>query len=145
MRWQRGRKSANVDDRRSTRGRIRRPSAKGAGGLGIGGVIVVVVAAWFFGIDPSVVLQGVSDQSSTREQTTTQRTTPGDDKLKDFVSTILAYTEDTWTPIFKEMDRDLPCAHACALHRPCVVSMRTWTGGHGAFLLPRRPQGVYRS
>lgn len=105
MRWQRGRKSANVEDRRSTRGRIRRPSAKGAGGLGIGGVIVVVVAAWFLGIDPSVVLQGVSDQSSTRQQTTTQQTAPGDDKLKDFVSVILAHTEDTWTPIFKEMDR----------------------------------------
>ena len=105
MRWQRGRKSANVEDRRSTRGRIRRPSAKGAGGLGIGGVIVVVVAAWFLGIDPSVVLQGVSDQSSTRQQTTTQQTSPGDDKLKDFVSVILAHTEDTWAPIFKEMNR----------------------------------------
>ncbi len=106
MRWQRGRKSTNVEDRRSTRGRVRRPTAKGAGGLGIGGIIVVVVAAWFLGIDPSVVLQGVSNQSTTSEQTTTQQSTsPADDELKNFVSTILAYTEDTWTPIFREMDR----------------------------------------
>lgn len=106
MRWKRGRKSTNVEDRRSTRGRVRRPSVKGAGGLGIGGMIVVVVAAWFLGIDPSVVLQGVTDQTSTSQQTTTERTsTPANDEMKSFVATILGFTEDTWTPIFKEMDR----------------------------------------
>jgi hypothetical protein len=82
------------------------PSGKSAGGIGIGGMIVVVVAAWFLGIDPSVVLQGVSDQTTSNQQTTSEsRSTPADDELKQFVSTILAFTEDTWTPIFRDMDR----------------------------------------
>lgn len=102
MRWRRGRQSTNVEDRRGTR----RPSARRAGGLGIGGMIVVALAAWFLGIDPSVVLQGVSNQTTTTETTTGQRQrTPAEEDAKKFVSTILGYTEDTWTPIFKQLGR----------------------------------------
>ena len=105
MRWRRGRKSANVEDRRTTRvGGGVRATGK-AGGLGIGGMIIVVVAAWLLGIDPSTILQGVSDQSTTQRTTTQRQTTRPRTNLKEFVSTILAYTEDTWAPIFKDMDR----------------------------------------
>ena len=106
MRWKLGRRSSNVEDRRSSRGRARRPSARRTGGIGIGGIIVIVIAAWFLGIDPSVVLQGLSEQDTTTDQVTTQRqVSPADDELTDFVATILGYTEDTWAAIFKEMGR----------------------------------------
>jgi len=50
MRWRGERESSNVEDRRGL------PIPGGAGGLGIGTVVVAFVAAWFLGIDPGVLL-----------------------------------------------------------------------------------------
>lgn len=105
MRWKLGRRSSNVEDRRSARGRVRIPAGR-TGSIGIGGMIIVVLAAWFLGIDPSAILQGIPDQTTTSERTTSQRpSSPADDELKEFVATILGYTEDTWSQIFSRMDR----------------------------------------
>ncbi|HLT27948.1 MAG TPA: neutral zinc metallopeptidase, partial [Zeimonas sp.] len=50
MRWRDFRQSSNVEDRRGL------PIPGGAGGLGIGTVVVAFVAAWLLGIDPGVLL-----------------------------------------------------------------------------------------
>lgn len=99
MRWRQGRRSTNIDDRRSARGGVR------AGGLGIGGLIIVALAAWFFGIDPSVVLQGISDQPGVQTPGTPQKRSKAEEEAKDFVATVLGYTEDAWKPIFSDMGR----------------------------------------
>ena len=51
MRWAGRRGSSNIEDRRGTRFR-------GAGGIGLGTIVLALVAL-YFGQDPSVVLQNV--------------------------------------------------------------------------------------
>lgn len=92
MRWSDGRRSDNVEDRRGM------PVSRGVMGGGIGTVILVLVAM-YFGVDPSVVLQqGLTSPTETR----TAGQPPAKDELAQFVSVVLADTEDTWHEIFKK-------------------------------------------
>lgn len=97
MRWQRGRRSTNVEDQRGRR----LSSGKKVGGLG---TLVLVLVALYFGIDPGVILdQGVPTGMSTGERPAVS--TPGtsgfeNDPLAEFVSVVLADTEDTWRALF---------------------------------------------
>ena len=98
MRWQMGRRSENIEDRRGM------PAGRGAvvgGGLG---TIVLVLLALYFGVDPSVILQG-GDPTSTGPAPSVQQRSAGDDQLRDFVAVILADTEDTWRELFQQMGR----------------------------------------
>jgi len=96
MRWKSGRRSSNVDDRRSVR-----ISGKAKGG-GIG-IIILALIGMYFGIDPSLILQqgaNLTENSSTQQ--TQYQPTEAENKLADFVSVVLADTEDTWDRIFAE-------------------------------------------
>ncbi len=100
MRWKMGRRSQNVQDRRGSGGA---PLVVGGGGLG---VLVVAVVIALLGGDPSIVLdQAARNPNPSRSQP--QPTSPEEDQLADFVSVVLADTEDTWNTIFpQEFDRD---------------------------------------
>ena len=81
------RSSSNVEDRRGI---------GVGGGLGIG-TIVIAVVAYFLGIDPSIVL----DTASQMQQSSPQQQAPRDpNKPKDegqvFVEKVLGSTEDVW-------------------------------------------------
>jgi hypothetical protein len=95
MRWQTGRRSSNIDDRRG-----RRITRRGAAGGGLG-ILVLALAAMYFGVDPSVVLQNVPSTGTT----TTERVPipAGQEELSEFVSVVLADTEDTWRELFTGM------------------------------------------
>ena len=100
MRWQMGRRSDNVEDRRG----IGMGTVAVGGGLG---TIVLVVIALFLGVDPSVVLQGGGPEVSTSPPAVERRApSPEEDQLKDFVAVVLADTEDTWGEIFRRMNRE---------------------------------------
>jgi len=94
MRWRNNRESSNVEDRRGLR------AAPTIAGGGIGTIIIVLVAM-YFGIDPGFLLQsgapgGAPDQQSVQR-------TPADDESRQFVSVVLADTEDTWRTLFRQM------------------------------------------
>ena len=93
MLWENGRRSENVEDRRGI----------GVGGIAGGGVGVVVIAliAMFFGVDPRVILQEAGQGQAPSGQQQSVPVDPAQDKLKDFVSVVLADTEDTWGEIFQ--------------------------------------------
>lgn len=99
MRWRDGRRSENVEDVRGTGG-----GGMGGGGgfkLGIGG-LVIAAAAYFLGVDPRVimgVMEGV--QGGATQETASVATTKPTDEAGDFMSVVLADTEDTWTEIFR--------------------------------------------
>ena len=59
MRWQGGRESANVEDRRSGGGGGFSMPGGRAGGVGLGGIVVALVASLIFGVDPMTVLQTI--------------------------------------------------------------------------------------
>ena len=94
MRWQNQRRSDNVDDRRGRKGG-RALKVGGAGGvLLVVGIIVVGAAT---GTDVSQILALVAGDGGGAP---TGATSPEDDAQADFVSVVLADTEDTWTPLF---------------------------------------------
>lgn len=69
------------------------------GGIGI---ILLALVGMYFGIDPSVILNSnLVDGGGPTRQVQVQ-TSPEEDRLADFVSVVLADTEDTWTAIFQE-------------------------------------------
>ncbi len=97
MRWRTGRRSDNVVDRRGQRP----PRGRGVK-LG-GGVIIALVAAAFLGIDPTLVLSlfggGGTGMSETRYDMPATLP-PEQDEQAQFVSVVLADTEDTWGALF---------------------------------------------
>ena len=112
MRWQLGRRSQNIEDRRGfSRARgfpLPRgiPMSRGArrGGLGGIGLIVLVLIALFLGVDPSLLFQSdtVTEVPSSEAPGTQP---PADDQMAQFVATVLGYTEDTWGALFEQMGR----------------------------------------
>jgi hypothetical protein len=94
MRWERGRRSDNIEDRRGMR--LGRKSLAG-GGIG---AIVLALVALYFGVDPSVVLNQTGTLVPTQEE---QQTTfsPEEERLKEFMSVVLADTEDVWGALFR--------------------------------------------
>lgn len=97
MRWEFGRRSNNVEDRRG--GGV--PGTVVGGGIG---TVIIVLVSLFLGIDPNVFLNGGSEQAPPPQSTTTQKS-PQDQQLTEFVSVVLADTEDTWSTLFRQMGR----------------------------------------
>jgi len=93
MRLNRSRTSSNVEDRRASGRRVAR-----GGGIGIGAIVLALVAA-YFGVDPSVVLDMAAGPGATYEQA--GQPIPGDDEHAQFVAKVLGETEDTWQAVFQ--------------------------------------------
>jgi predicted metalloprotease len=87
------RASGNVEDRRGM-GMV-------GGGLGVGGIVVALVA-YFLGVDPRVALN-MAEQVTAPQHEARQATkgTPTD-QMGQFVSKVLGSTEDVWTRIFRQ-------------------------------------------
>ena len=101
MRWQGDRQSDNVEDVRGSGG--------GGGGFGIGGgtvgigtIVVALLGSWFFGVSPGTILNLLSGGGGAPAQVQAPTHPPANDAETQFVRTVLAYTEDTWTKIFKD-------------------------------------------
>jgi len=86
------------------------PVGRGAAVGGGIGTLLLVLLAMYFGVDPSVILQG-TDPGSSRPSSSVQQRPAGDDQLRDFVSVILADTEDTWRELFRQMGREYQEPH----------------------------------
>jgi uncharacterized protein len=92
MRWQLGRKSDNVEDRRGS-------GTSGpmivSGGIG---TLILAVVITLLGGDPRMVFQ-----DSAPAQNSQVSRSPQEEQLVDFVSVVLADTEDTWKSLFSKM------------------------------------------
>ena len=87
MKWTNRRRSSNVEDRR---GQSRGGFPVGMAGTGIGGIIISIVIFLLFGqnLSPAPITTGLSE---TRY-----------DELFDYVSVVLADTEDVWSELFED-------------------------------------------
>lgn len=98
MRWQGGRRSKNVIDRR-----------RAGTGVRIGGIgtILIVLAGLYFGIDPSFLLEGMQSASVSSSQPDSRATSEdlADDPLADMVSVVIADTEEVWRDVFSAANR----------------------------------------
>jgi len=107
MRWDRMRRSTNVEDRRqSPIGRMGAPVKLGGGGL-----LIVLVISLFLGINPLELLGPVSSVPgagpATRPNAPIEtRGSAQADAQSDFVRAVLGDTEDTWQRIFRSGGRE---------------------------------------
>ena len=95
MRWESGRRSSNVEDRRGMGG------VAMAGGGGIGMLILVLIISFISGQNPLELLQQV-EQSAPPSDAAPGTAPPADDPQAQMVSAVLADTEDTWRRLFRE-------------------------------------------
>jgi len=98
MQWSSGRRSDNIEDRRGSSV----PLIAG-GGLG---TIVLLLLGLFFGFDPGAFLQtGNRPESIPDSSTQAPNASPATDPQREFVSVVLADTEDTWKDVFRDLGR----------------------------------------
>lgn len=95
MRTDNQRRSSNIEDRRGSR------FPGGKGGLGVGAIVIALVAA-YFGIDPQLALQTANQLQGGGQPVQTGPVTESASEAaaRELVSVVLADTEDTWKAIF---------------------------------------------
>ena len=122
MEWENFRRSDNIEDRRDDSGGFDPGGGGGmiggAGGLGLGTVVVLGLIGWALGIDPRVLINGAEmvnnarnggqaqtgqyrqpdDSYTTRPDRRAQSGTPKD-QMGQFASAVLGETEDTWSRV----------------------------------------------
>ncbi len=96
MRWKGRRGSGNIEDRRGRSGGGRMGLTGGLGGFGL---IAVVLIGWFFGVDVTPLLQGGGDLGTATES---RPVSAEEAREAEFVSVVLADTEEVWTAVFAD-------------------------------------------
>ncbi len=104
MRWTRGHRSAHVEDRRGQRVRGGGGLAMGAGKLGIGATLVLVLLSTVFGVDLTGIVGDGTDQGAYIEEGPVQ-STPAEDEAVQFVSFVLDDAQANWAKIFEARGR----------------------------------------
>jgi predicted metalloprotease len=116
MRWQGRRQSENVEDQRGSSpmggGGMLGGRGVRVGGFGIGGTLIILLLGLVFGFDPSILLNGgyVDETPAPRSSTVNPGSMPSaqsgaEGDLANFVSVVLAETEDVWGNIFSQSGR----------------------------------------
>lgn len=93
MNWKNFRKSGNVEDRRGG-------GAARAGGVGLGGIIIAVLASLIFGVNPAQVLGLLGGTGGGRVSSAGNASL--NDRDRQFAESVLGKTEDVWGAIFKQ-------------------------------------------
>ena len=107
MKWEGNRQSDNVEDARSGGGGGGGIRLGGGRGIGLGSIVIALLASWIFGINPLTVLGilgggGGLGGSPSQVQQAPATAPPAGDPMAAFVSTVLADTEDVWQAQFKQ-------------------------------------------
>ena len=129
MKWQLGRRSSNVEDRRG-----QGIGAKGIGGLGIGGVLVIVVISMLMGKDPTEILGQVAQQQ--QGMPAQAQSAPVDDEASQFVGSVLGSTEDTWNKVFQASGSQYPAPKLVLFSGAVASACGQATSAVGPFYCP---------
>jgi predicted metalloprotease len=136
--------SQNVEDRRGMGGGGGFPMGGGRT-IGIGTLVVALVAAYFFGINPMLILNGGSvapssaPQQQYQPQTQVQRQPgrPAEDPGSVFVRRVLGNTERTWQQIFRtQFNRDYPAPKLVLFTGGTSTACGTGQAAMGPFYCP---------
>lgn len=97
MRWEGGRRSSNIEDRRGL-------GMGTVGGGGIGMLLLILAVSCLTGTNPLSLLQMVEQSQPTQTQSAPTGA-PTSDPAAEFVSVVLGDTEETWNRIFSASGR----------------------------------------
>ncbi|MDE2613647.1 MAG: neutral zinc metallopeptidase, partial [Burkholderiales bacterium] len=101
MKWEGQEQSSNVEDRRGSEGG---GLPIGGRGIGIGTIVIALVAGWIFGINPLTVLgllSGADAPTAVGQPQGPAPRPPAEDRSAAFVSTVLRDTEVVWGDVFR--------------------------------------------
>jgi predicted metalloprotease len=79
---------------------------------------------------------GLQQSATTEVSTRPLRESAEEKELVEFVSVVLADTEETWTTLFRQQGRELCGAPPRAVSRCGAIRLRNGAVGDGAILLP---------
>lgn len=96
MKWRGRQGSSNIEDQRGRR------FSKSAGIGGIGTIIIALIII-LLGGDPRDLLSLVQDDSSYANSSTQYIPTREEEEMAQFISVVLADTEDVWNDLFRDM------------------------------------------
>jgi predicted metalloprotease len=97
MRWEGGRRSTNIEDRRGLgMGTI--------GGGGIGMLLIVLAVSCLTGTNPLALLE-MAEQVAPQQTQQVPTGAPTNDPAAEFVSVVLGDTEETWNRVFRAAGR----------------------------------------
>ncbi|MBC7715385.1 MAG: neutral zinc metallopeptidase [Pseudorhodobacter sp.] len=97
--------SSNVEDARDSGGGRGGGGLRLGGGVGVGTIVIAVVAGWIFGINPLTVLGllgGGGSAPMTQSAPNPAGKPPANDPQAQFVSQVLRSTEVVWAKVFSE-------------------------------------------
>jgi len=97
MRWEGGRRSTNIEDRRGL----------GAGTIGAGGIgtlLLVLAVSCLTGTNPLALLNMV-EESAPQQTQSVPTGAPSNDPAAEFIAVVLADTEETWGRVFSSAGR----------------------------------------
>ena len=136
MKWEGDRQSENVEDYRGSGGGFGGLPIGGRG-IGLGTVVVALVAGWIFGINPLTLL-GVlgGDGGAPVAQQAPAQAPPADDRMAQFVSVILASTEDVWSEQFRQAGRTYREPKLALFHGAIPTACGTGQAAMGPFYCP---------
>lgn len=123
MRLGRERTSSNVEDRRGR--------AFSGRNIGIGGIVIALVAM-YFGIDPALVTNVVDPQPATQGSAP-----PADDPASQFVAKVLGSTEDVWNSTFQQAGGDYREPRLVLFSGATPTACGTGQSAMGPFYCPR--------
>jgi len=134
MKWRGRRGSSNIEDRRGQGGMIRGRGRKATGGFGMGAIILLLASVFFPDAVPLLQMFGVGQGGSNSgySQQISPQPVPADDEKAQFISVVLADTEEIWTDIFAKAGQryqepklvlfsgktNSPCGYASAASGP---------------------------
>jgi predicted metalloprotease len=102
MRWEGGRQSENLEDRR-------RLSPKGMA-IGGGGALVILIVGLLLGLDPNQIQQLLNNPQGPGGGpggvAVNEPETPEEIRSREFAATILGFTEDVWSELFRKAGKE---------------------------------------
>ena len=101
MRWKHGRRSTNIENRQRAGGK----TVAGGGGV----FLVMAVAVFFLGGDPTPLIgEGIERTIQSKIESQSQLSEEENKELSEFVSVVLASTEDIWQAEFQKLGKNYP-------------------------------------
>ena len=99
MRWEGNRQSTNVQDARGGGGG---GIGLGGGAIGIGTIVIALIGGAVLGVNPLTLLGILTGGGGPAPQVQNAPAPPANDRMAQFVSTVLADTEDVWKQQFQQ-------------------------------------------